>query len=108
MITEIFSVYDSAVNAYLPPFFARSKGEAIRSFTEAASTRDHQFAKHALDYTLMSLGKFDDGSGTFETDLPVRIVGASEVGEYPFTEDTRVGDRPESSGTKTNGRKVPM
>jgi hypothetical protein len=83
MITQMFSVYDAAVKAYLPPFGCRSKGEAIRSFGEAANKEDHQFKKHASDYTLFYLGDFDDGSGVFvvQPHLPERVIGAMEVQE---------------------------
>lgn len=60
-----FSVYDGAVKAYLPPFFVRSRGEAIRSFTEACSDEKHQFFRHSGDYQLYFVGEFDDGLGQF-------------------------------------------
>lgn len=87
MIMLIFSVHDKAVGAFLPPFFARSKMEAIRSFSEACADEKHQFAKHASDYTLYSLGEFDDGGARFSTVDPVRLITALEcvVPVNPFT-----------------------
>lgn len=79
MITQCFSVRDTAVGAFLPPFFTRSKGEAIRSFSEACNNAEHQFAKHASDYTLFFLGAFDDNSGLFTPCEPERILSAMEV-----------------------------
>ena len=64
MIHKIFSVYDSAVGSYLTPFFAPSKGAALRSFRDAVNNRDHQFNKYAADYTLFELGEFDDNNGS--------------------------------------------
>lgn len=72
-----FSVYDSAAEAWLPPFFMRNKGEAIRSFASAANTNDHQFAKHADDYTLFEIGTFDDETGALATVGQVRSLGTA-------------------------------
>jgi len=58
-----FSVFDRKVEAFLPIFFARSKGEALRSLGDAVSDPNHQFAKHASDYILYQVCIFDDQSG---------------------------------------------
>ncbi|AXH73253.1 MAG: nonstructural protein [Microviridae sp.] len=79
MIYEVFSVYDKAVSAFLPPFQCRSKGEAIRSFTEAVNDPNKSFGKYATDYSLMGLGTWDDNSGMFLSHDPVRVIGANEV-----------------------------
>lgn len=83
MIVNAYSVFDSAVGAFLPVFFARSKGEAIRSFVQAASSKDHQFAQAKGDYSLFWLGQFDDSSGVLSgvPTGPERVIGALEVGE---------------------------
>lgn len=79
MILYVFSVHDKAVNAFLQPFYCRSKGEAIRSFTEAVNDKSKPFGKHALDYALVSLGEFDDVAGQLKPSDPVRVVSALEV-----------------------------
>lgn len=80
MITNMFSVLDSAVKAFLPPFFCRTKGEAIRSFSEAANNKEHQFYRHSADYTLYYLGDFDDASGIVTSTMgPERVISAREV-----------------------------
>lgn len=76
----VFSVYDKAVSAFMPPFFARAKGEAIRMFTEACRDQGKPFGKNASDYTLYELGGFDDVSGVFVTNDPQRVLSALEVG----------------------------
>jgi hypothetical protein len=93
MILEVFTVYDSAVKAYLPPFYGRSKGEAIRSFTEAVNDRGHQFNKYPADYSLWHLGKFDDSNAAFKVDVSHRVVGGHEV---------LVPDEPFASPVSTN------
>ena len=60
MKLKIFSVFDSKAEAFLPPFFAGTKGQAIRSFSDAVQDSGHAFSKHCSDYTLFELGLFDD------------------------------------------------
>ncbi len=66
MLVQIFSVYDSKVEAYLQPFFMPTKGAAMRAIADTLTIVDHQFAKHPEDYTLFHLGSFDDAKAFFE------------------------------------------
>ena len=76
MKLEVFSVHDAAVGAFLPPFFARSRGEAIRTFEDAA--RDtNRFGTHSKDFALYFIGTWSDENGLFSgVDIPDRIAGA--------------------------------
>lgn len=76
---SVYAIYDMAVGAYLPPFYSRSSGEAIRSFTDACNQKDSPFYKHASDFYLTRIGEFDDASGHFSTGEPLRLIGATEV-----------------------------
>lgn len=60
---EIFSVYDSKMEAYLPPFFQQTVGMAVRSFETAAMDQEHQFHMHGADYTLFHIGSWDQDRG---------------------------------------------
>jgi len=62
MILKMFTVYDSKAEAYLPPFFMRSTGEAIRSWTQAINDQNSTFSKHPADFTLFMVGEFDDNA----------------------------------------------
>jgi hypothetical protein len=98
MILQMYSIFDSAVKAYLQPFYCRTRGEAIRSFTDAVKNPDGMFNKHALDYTLIYIGVFDDQSGvvTAEAPGPERVINATEVlpDEVPFPESAKVVSGP--------------
>lgn len=65
MIMNMYAVRDSAVEAFLQPFFSPTHGSAIRSLTEAVNDKDHQFFKNAKYYSLYHLGSFDDATGVF-------------------------------------------
>lgn len=80
MILKIFAAYDRAAAAYLQPFFAPTTGLAIRSFHDAVNDSNHQFNKHADDYTLYLLGEFNDSDGSFTCPRePEKIISAADT-----------------------------
>lgn len=64
MIVKMFAVYDKAVEAFMPPFTARSNGEAMRMFMESVK-RNEQFQAHHRDYALYYLADWNDSTGDF-------------------------------------------
>lgn len=66
MIKKIFTIYDEKSEAYLQPFFLDTNGQAVRAITDCVNDPNHQFSKHTSDYTLFSLGTFDDSTGQLE------------------------------------------
>jgi hypothetical protein len=80
MILRLFTVYDSAAEAYLPPFYTKSSGEALRSFSDTCADTTHAFHKHPNDYTLFHVGQFDDTTCTFEINTaPTPLAHAHEL-----------------------------
>lgn len=67
MKLKIFSVYDSAAKAYIPPFFVAEVGLAIREFQGCASDPSHPFCKFSSDFTLFEVGEFDDSNGVISS-----------------------------------------
>lgn len=63
MIYKIFSVYDVKAEAYARPFFAETRGVALRSFQDIANDPNHQIGKYPSDYTLFEIGQYNDQSG---------------------------------------------
>jgi hypothetical protein len=63
MEKQCFTVYDSAAQHYLEPFFAPSVEFAIREFRSAVNTPEHQFNKFPEDFTLFHIGTFEPESG---------------------------------------------
>lgn len=76
---KVYTVYDKAVGSFMPPFYCKADGEAIRSFMDAVNQSDSPFFKHPGDFELYALGDFDQGSGLYECGSPRRIISASEV-----------------------------
>lgn len=81
MIYKVYSVFDNAVGAYLPPMFLRSHGEAIRSFEAAALSEQHEFAKFPDSFSLFYLGDWDDSTSNFQdlALIPQPLAKAHEV-----------------------------
>lgn len=66
-LLAVCAVFDSAVGAYLQPFYVRSRAEAIRSFTQAANQAGHQFNSFPGDYTLFVIADWNEETGSFES-----------------------------------------
>lgn len=62
MKLKIFTVYDSAVEAYLQPFYLVNKGEALRSFADTVNDTQSKINHHAHDFTLFEIGEWDNSN----------------------------------------------
>lgn len=71
-----FAVFDQKAEAFLRPFFAETKGLAIRSFRDAVNDPAHEMCRHAADYTLFHIGSFNQANGEFEVQRPVSLGNA--------------------------------
>ena len=78
MKQKIFAIYDGKANAYLTPFFLHQEGMAIRVFSDCINSDTHQFGKHPQDYTLFSLGSWDDDKAKFLTTNPKSLGNGLE------------------------------
>lgn len=67
MLHSIFTVYDEASDAYLQPFFMATQAAAVRAISELANDPNHQFCKHAKDFTLFEIGQFNDANAHIDT-----------------------------------------
>lgn len=65
MVRLSFAIYDEKAEAYLQPFFLNTVGMALRAVTDIVNNPEHEFARHAADYTLFQLAEYDDCSGEF-------------------------------------------
>lgn len=83
MILNIYTVYDSAALAYLPPFFLPTPSMATRSFAQCVNDPTHAFGKHPHDYTLFTLGHYDDSSAELITNAPQSMGNGLEFVNPP-------------------------
>lgn len=93
MLFTVFSIYDSAVSTWLPPLFARNKGEMLRNFADGVADPKSQLARHPGDYSLFELGTWDDDKCVFTTlKAPIRLCLALDFVKAQPSEAPKVRD----------------
>lgn len=75
MIIKMFAIYDSKAEAYLQPFFMKSKGEAIRALSALVDDVSHNFCRYSEDFTLFELGSWDDSTCMFSLTSTPQSLG---------------------------------
>ena len=65
MLHSVFAVFDQKAEAYLPPFILPKVAQAQRIFGDCVNSNSHEFGKNPDDYTLFTLGTWDDNTGVF-------------------------------------------
>lgn len=79
MRLNVYTIFDSASQAYMRPFFMQSDGQALRSFTDIAQDADHDIGKHPEDYSLYRIGTYDDAKGILHPEDKSCLATAEEV-----------------------------
>ena len=72
----VAGIYDSKVGAYFQPFFARSRAEAIRSFSDTVNKDGHIFNNHPGDFTLFVLATWSEDNGKFTSPPAPESLGS--------------------------------
>lgn len=87
---KIYCVYDCKVESYGTPFFFKTKGDALRGFSEVANDLKTQIGKYPQDFTLFELGSYDELTGKFTIySTPVALGVAIEyVKQVPLSSPT--------------------
>lgn len=97
----VCAVRDSAVNAFIRPFFVPAVGAAMRGFADEVNRADSEMCKHPDDYELYELGSFDDETGRFLNweDGPRLISRGKDVRVVPRSTFKEIGHASESSSS---------
>lgn len=84
---RLFCIRDSQAEAFMRPFCALTDGAAIRTFSDMvnADNKESLITAHPEDFTLFSLGSFDEQSGAMNVHEP-RSLGNGST----FTLEARV------------------
>lgn len=90
MIYGVFAIFDSAIGAWMPPIYAKNKGDMLRQFSDAVNNRESVLFKHPGDYALYELGNWDDDKCLFDLlNQPVRLGLALEFIKAPVLADAK-------------------
>lgn len=76
---RIFTVHDNKAEAYLPPVYYKTKGEALRAFETTCKNKESQFHQYPSDFTMYELGEFNEQTGDItQNEKPLPLANASE------------------------------
>ena len=79
---EMYSVYDSKVQAHLKPFCMRNAAEAVRAFGDLVNDPGVEFSKHPEDYSLVHIGTWDEDAGMLiPNTAPITLVSGKQLSE---------------------------
>lgn len=78
MQLHAYTIRDSASDLFSRPFFAPSDGAAIRTFSDEVNGGDTPISQHPADYTLFSLGYFEEDTGMFNSHAPNSLGNGSQ------------------------------
>ena len=70
---QIYTIFDSKAEVFLPPFYAVNDAIAIRRVMATMRDLDHDFCQHAEDYTLFQIGVFHALEGGIDPQPPISI-----------------------------------
>lgn len=77
-----FAVYDLKAQLYAQPLFMKTKGLAIRAFSQACEDKNTELNKHPTDFSLYHLGTYNVETGSLNSlNKPLQIANASEFVE---------------------------
>lgn len=74
-----FSIYDSKLEQFTPPFFMNTRPQALRAFGDHVNDKDQPINRHPEDYHLYELGTLDTDNGRLEPAASVlRLANAKD------------------------------
>jgi len=69
----MFVIYDSKANAYMQPWFLTTEPMAVRAFSDLINDPQSNAGKHPEDYTLFSIGNFNDNTAEVTWTPPLTL-----------------------------------
>lgn len=80
MLLKMFSIRDSKGEIFNPPYYAKTHGEALRSFKTLSNDPKSTINQYPEDFDLYFLGEYDDQTGKLKpNDTPQHIEKAVTV-----------------------------
>jgi len=74
MIVALYSVFDAAACVYMPPFVARTDGEAKRMLQRSMDDRNSMIAIYPEQFRLLRIAHYDDADGAIVPIRPLELV----------------------------------
>lgn len=89
MIHHVFSIHDNKADAYFPPFYLHNIAMATRQFGDMVNDPTSTISKHPQDYTLFTLGTWDDSDAQFKQKINKQSLGNGVEFIYNEINDTK-------------------
>lgn len=75
MILQICAIYDAKAQTFLQPFYARAKGEALRTFADLANDKSSPIGQHPEDYSCFIIGEYNQLDGKLKAAQKTEPLG---------------------------------
>ena len=92
MEMNVYSIYDTAAQAYATPFFMPNDGLAIRAFSDNVNSEDSQIAKHPEQFVLFKIGTYSDHDGKLDHYDPLVNLGVAMTFKTKTQEESVIDD----------------
>jgi len=73
-----YTIYDVCSGVYDRPFYMHSDASAVRSFRDQVENPESYIGKHPEDFTLMSVGTWEDSEGELVGAEPKKVTTGLE------------------------------
>lgn len=73
MKLNLYSVYDTKMEIYAPPYIANNDAIGIRHFGDMAKNDNYPYHMHPKDYVLFQVGIWDDHTGEIKGNPPKNL-----------------------------------
>lgn len=73
----LYSIYDTQVGVFAPPFTVTHEMLAIRAFVDIATDGNSMIAKHPAAFNLFYLGQFVPKDGSFQPEQIPKNLGSA-------------------------------
>lgn len=81
---NIYTIRDKKVGTYFPPTYNAHLASLQRALQEVCNDPQHNFHKHASDFELYELGKFDENTGEILAhEKPLFLQNLTEFQSHP-------------------------
>lgn len=103
-----FSLLDTKVGSFSPPFFMAHPGAAIRAVMELGQDMNTTVGRHPADFSLVQLGHFEDQTGVMHAETPIHLGTVASLlpapaAQLPFFPNPPVEARPDNSNGLAGG-----
>lgn len=74
MKMNVYAIRDSKMECFNRPFVMPADGAAVRAFQDEINNPQGEMSKHPSDYTLYTVGKFDEDTGELDGSTPLILA----------------------------------